>query len=255
MARSAALPHAAVRASRRRRPSRSATASRRWRDSRRQRGRDDRVRLERRRSGAGGAPAPRGPSARRASAPGSAGAAVELAAQPGPDSRAAGPRRRACDRSATSPHVDLERESRATTAASACPGCCASSAGRCSSAWCSSSSTRWLTLAGPVLVKTGIDNGVSTGSQAVLFAAVGGLSRRHPGRPHRRDRRDVRHRPGRPADHAVAAHPHLGPAPAALARLLRARDGRPDHDPDDDRRRPVRVADRERAAARRWSRS
>ena len=53
---------------------------------------------------------------------------------------------------------------------------------------------------------------------------------------------------------AVAADPDLGPAPAPVARLLRARDGRPDHDPDDHRRRPVRDADRERPAARRWSR-
>ena len=49
---------------------------------------------------------------------------------------------------------------------------------------------------------------------------------------------------------AGAADPDLGPAPAALARLLRARDGRPDHDPDDHRRRPVRDADRERPARR-----
>ena len=84
--------------------------------------------------------------------------------------------------------------------------------------------------------------------ESVLFAASARLPGRHPGRPGRRDRRDLRHRSGRAADHAVAAHPHLGAAAAALARLLRARDGRPDHDPDDHRRRPVRVADRERPA-------
>ena len=63
---------------------------------------------------------------------------------------------------------------------------------------------------------------------------------------------DLRHRPDRAADHAVAADPDLGAAAAAVPRLLRAGDGRPDHDPDDHRRRPVRVPDRERAARRPW---
>ena len=66
----------------------------------------------------------------------------------------------------------------------------------------------------------------------------------------RRCRVGLRHRPHRRADHALAADPDLGAAAAALAGLLRARAGRPDHDPDDDRRRPVRVAGRERVALR-----
>ena len=111
------------------------------------------------------------------------------------------------------------------------------------------------TLAGPVLVKTGLDEGVSKGSSIVLFAAAGVFLLVTLHRPHRRDRRDVRHRARRAANHAVAPHPHLGAAATAFARLLRARDGRPDHDADDDRRRPVRVTDRERPALALWSRS
>ncbi len=82
------------------------------------------------------------------------------------------------------------------------------------------------------------------GPRAVV--GLGGVPAHRPGRPLRPDRLDVRHRPHQRADHGRPAHPHLGPAPAALARLLRARDGRPDHDPDDHRRRPVRDPDRER---------
>ena len=110
-------------------------------------------------------------------------------------------------------------------------------------------------LAGPVLVKTGIDSGVRQGSEGVLFAASAIFLVVTLADTGRRDRRDVRDRPGGPADHALAAHPDLGPAAAAVARLLRARDGGPDHDPDDHRRRPVRVADRERRCCRRWCRS
>ena len=79
---------------------------------------------------------------------------------------------------------------------------------------------------------------------------LGDLPRRHPRRPGRRGRRDLRHRPHRAAGDAVAADPDLGAASAPRPRLLRARDGGPDHDPDDDRRRPVRSADRERPALR-----
>ena len=112
--------------------------------------------------------------------------------------------------------------------------------------WCSTRSPGW---PGPCLVKTGIDNGVARRRRRRCCsrpsaAFLAGRARR----PRRPDRRDVRDRPHQRADHAVAADPHLGTAPAALARLLRARDGRPDHDPDDDRRRPVRDADRERPA-------
>ena len=105
-------------------------------------------------------------------------------------------------------------------------------------------------LAGPILIKTGIDNGVAKGSEAVLFASAAHLSCHHLGRPHRRDRRDVRHRSGRRTDHAVLAHPHLVPHAASVAGLLRARDGGSDHDQNDHRRRPVRIADRERPAFR-----
>ncbi len=78
--------------------------------------------------------------------------------------------------------------------------------------------------------------------------------RRVPGDQRRRvrqpDRRNLRHRAGRGAHHALATGPDLGPTATPLAGLLRTRDGRPDHDPDDDRRRPVRIADRERPAQR-----
>ncbi len=170
-----------------------------------------------------------------------------LAAQPGADARAAGAGGGAAP-GARRRRRSTSTESRATTAASACRVCCAGSAGRCWSGWCWSSSTRWPTLAGPGAGEDRHRQRRVDGLRGRALRRLGRLPRRDPGRPGRRDRRDVRHRAGGAADHAVAADPHLGPAAAALARLLRARDGRADHDPDDDRRRPVRVADRERAA-------
>ena len=51
------------------------------------------------------------------------------------------------------------------------------------------------------------------------------------------DRPDVRHRPHGRAGAVRPAHPGLRPAPAAVARLLRPRAGRSDHDPHDHRHR------------------
>ena len=146
--------------------------------------------------------------------------------------------------------VDLAARERAPTASSRWCGCCASSARPLLLGLVLVVLDALAGLAGPYLVKTGIDNGVATGSRGVLFAAAGRVPRRHARRPAGADRLDLRHRPHGRADHALAAHPHLGAAAAPLARLLRARDGRPDHDPDDHRRRPVRVAGDQRPAVR-----
>ena len=110
-------------------------------------------------------------------------------------------------------------------------------------------------LAGPVLVKTGIDRGVSNGSEGVLFLAsavflVVTLA-------------DLIIEVGETfVTGRVAQRIMLSLRIRIWAQLQRlsldyyeTRDGRADHDPDDDRRRPVRSPHRERLAVRRWSRS
>ena len=164
------------RASRRTRPSRSATGSRRWPRWPPGRGRrHDRVGLE------AGAPgdAIGAPVVRTIGAPsigaglgggggggGGGGWRLNLAPTPELLARVAALRpvrdvadRRPGDRVAPRPRLQPDR------------GCCASSAGRCSSGWSWSCSTPWPAWPGPILVKTGIDNGVAKGSEAVLFAA------------------------------------------------------------------------------------
>ena len=59
------------------------------------------------------------------------------------------------------------------------------------------------------------------------------------------------HRPDLRAHAVRPAHPHLLPSPAAVGRLLRQGDGRPDHDPDDHRRRSAVTAAAERFDQRR----
>ena len=126
------------------------------------------------------------------------------------------------------------------SAASACASCCASSAGRCCVGLVLVILDALAGLAGPVLVKNGIDNGVATGSQAALFVAsaiflvvtladlVDEVGETFvTGRTAQRVMLSLRIRIWAQLQRLVA-------------RLLRARDGRPDHDPDDDRRRPVR---------------
>ena len=101
--------------------------------------------------------------AARASAPGSAAAAAAAGGSTWRRRPSCWPGWPRCRRSATCPTVDLDAESRPDPRLQPAAGCCASSAGRCCSAWSWSSSTRWPRLAGPVLVKTGIDSGVSAG--------------------------------------------------------------------------------------------
>ena len=85
------------------------------------------------------------------------------------------------------------------------------------------------------------------GHRAVCAAALRRAARRR-GRLARADRADRRHRPHRRAAAVHAAAQDLRAAAAAGPGLLRARAGRPDHDPDDDRRRCALVipADRTR---------
>ena len=128
---------------------------------------------------AGGRGRPPDRSARRASAPGSARRRRELAAQPGADAGAAGPGRR--------PAAGARRSRPSTSSAKSRHD------RRFSLPRLLREFRRPLllglvlvvldglaTLAGPVLVKTGIDNGVSTGSEGVLFAAVGRLPASSP---------------------------------------------------------------------------
>ena len=158
---------------------------------------------------------------------------------------------RAAARSATTPSVDLAPRVAPRPGRSACcallrrvppAACCSASllvvARRRSPPWSGRSSSRPAsTRAWPA------------GRERALFAASASV----PARSTLADLLDevaetfVTGRTAR-ADHAVAADPDLGPPATAVARLLRAGDGRPDHDPDDHRRRRVRIADRERAA-------
>ena len=98
----------------------------------------------------------------------------------------------------------------------------------------------------PVLIRYGVDNGVSAGSAAVVMGGV----RCRAGRGRRRLPDPAVPDAGRRARRRERAVPAAaaGVRPPATARpgLLRARDGRPDHDPDDHgRRRTVQLpADR-----------
>ena len=94
-----------------------------------------------------------------------------------------------------------------------------------------------LTLAGPLLVRRGIDQGVAVKSTRALFGAslaflVVALVDWAVTWAYTRQT-------GRTAERLLlrAAHPDLRPSPADVGRLLRPGDGGPDHDPHDDRRR------------------
>ena len=100
-------------------------------------------------------------------------------------------------------------------------------------------------LAGPILVQVGVNDRVSKGSELALFAAaavylavtlvdfVAEIGDTFV--------------TGRAAERIMLSlRVRNPPTAAAVAGLLRKRDGRSGHDPDDHRRRPVRVADRRR---------
>ena len=100
--------------------------------------------------------------------------------------------------------------------------------------------------AGPLLTQIGIDHGISTSRTSttlvvvaivyvvtVLVSIVAGAAAGGVDRPAGR------------APPLRAAHPDLQPPPATLARLLHRREGRPPHDPHDERRRgPLRSSSR-----------
>ena len=102
---------------------------------------------------------------------GGGGGRWQLAAQPGPHARAAGPGGRPVPGARRGPGRSGDR-SPDPTPGSPWPGCSSSSAGRCWWAWSWWCSTPWPRWPDPILVKTGIDSGVSAGSEAVLFAAA-----------------------------------------------------------------------------------
>ena len=190
-------------------------------------------------------------AARMASRPTGSGDRRWLAAQPRPHARAAGARRGA----ATGPRpveLDLARRPAPTPFSMRRTGLGVPLVVRARSR---ARRARRARRAGrPVPGQDRRRPGRAGGRSGRAVGGVRGVPRRHARRPARPGRRDLRHRPHQRAGHGVAAHPHLGAAPTPVAGLLRARDGRPDHDPDDHRRRPVRVADRERVCCRRWSR-
>ena len=100
------------------------------------------------------------------------------------------------------------------------------------------------TLLGPVLVK---DGHRPRGEHRLGDSAVRGFgdpAGRDRGRLRRRHCRVLHNRPHGAAGDDVASDTDLGAPPAPVPRLLRAGDGRTDYDPDDHRRRPVRVTDR-----------
>ena len=110
-------------------------------------------------------------------------------------------------------------------------------------------STRSLTLAGPVpRAAAGCNEGVQQHADRRAVGRVGCSSSsptlvdwlRHLGL-------HALHRPHRRTAAVRAAHPDLRPPPAALARLLRPRDGGSDHDPHDHRRRRALAAAADRA--------
>ena len=99
-----------------------------------------------------------------------------------------------------------------------------------------------LTLAGPFLVQQGLNEGVQQHADGALWARVGAVPRHDARRLGRDLGVHAVHRPHRRAAAVRAADPHLRPPAAARARLLRPRDGGPDHDPHDHRRRRARAA-------------
>ena len=116
---------------------------------------------------------------------------------------------------------------------SACARCCARSPSACSSAWSWTRWTRW-----PASPCPRWSAAASTmASKPALFRAVAlDLGRRAgvvAGRLGDQRGADPGHRAERRARALHAAGEDLRPAAAARAGLLRAGDGRPDHDPDD----------------------
>ena len=96
--------------------------------------------------------------------------------------------------------------------------------------------------AGPLLTQIAIDDGIRAGKREVVF-----IGRRAVPRQRVRGRRHQSHpdRVDRPGGRAAALRPAgegVQPLPAALHRLLLAREGRSPHDPDDERSRQPHAA-------------
>ena len=136
-----------------------------WDAAARRRWRQPGDRAGQRRAGA----AVRSTGARRASAPASGGVAVAAGGATWRRPRSCSPGWPPCRPVTDFPAVDVERESRHDRRFSLARLLSEFRRPLLARAGCSSCSTRWPRSLGPVLVKTGIDGGVATGSAAVLF--------------------------------------------------------------------------------------
>ena len=138
------------------------------------------------------------------------------------------------------PDVDVAAEAAEQRDASGCARSSARTAARCSSGSASSSSTRCSRSPGRSSCSSGLNEGVLEGSRAARCSSRRCSSSSRPRRLAAHVGLHALHGPHRGAAALRAAHPDLLPPAAARARLLRPRDGGPDHDPHDHRRRRVR---------------